>query len=435
MTRFNSLPNKLSNIALHPFATKLTSFNDINKDFSNDPVKRVLIIDDQEINVRICQKLISKNSPNSIIYKAYNGLDALKIITQLQQTNNKIDLIISDIQMPLMNGIKMVKKIRKSDKEVPIIAYTSRSSQTIKNLALEAGFDDYFTKPTSNITFNKIANKWLIREDLNFSDQFLRKTLSNKKIIIADDEPINLMILNRLFSKFNIKVEIASNGLELIKKYKEQFKKFNNNNFDVIITDISMPKLKGYDAAKIIRKYEILNNIENRSMIIANSCHEEEAEFTRSLKSGVDDFFQKGKDNKILLHKICKWLSINYNYLKKDDKKNIYNNFSNYEDSLAIINNKISKSDISELKKEFINSSKRLVNAINLYFNKNDLLKLSSASHSLKGITGNIGAKRLFYIVVKINNCAKFGKKPNTQLISKLNSSLLETTSFLKKNF
>ena len=103
------------------------------------------------------------------------------------------------------------------------------------------------------------------------------------------------MILKRLFKRYNIKTEIVTNGIELIKKYKDQFKYPNKCNYDLIITDMLMPKLKGYDAAKIIREYEILNNIEDRVIIIANSCLEEEAEFKRALKNGVNDFYKRSR--------------------------------------------------------------------------------------------------------------------------------------------
>ena len=73
--------------------------------------KNVLIIDDQEINVKICEKLILKNSSNSIIYKAYNGSEALNLIKRLKKQGVILDLIISDIQMPLMSGIKLVQKL------------------------------------------------------------------------------------------------------------------------------------------------------------------------------------------------------------------------------------------------------------------------------------------------------------------------------------
>ena len=437
MTSFNFLLKNQSNITSFPSITNYISCNKITKKSCNDTIKNILIIDDQEINVKICEKLILKNSNNSLIYKAYNGSEALTLVKKLKKQGIILDLIISDIQMPLMSGIKLVQEIRKFDNLTPIIAYTSRSSLNIKKLALKVGFDDYITKPASNDLFKKLTHKWLIHKNYNknINHEKLVKSLSNKKIIIADDEPINLMILKRLFKRYNIKTEIVTNGIELIKKYKDQFKHPNKDNYDLIITDILMPELKGYDAAKIIREYEILNNIENRVIIIANSCLEELKEFNRALKNGVNDFFIKGRDNKILLNTIYNWLTLESNSVNKNSIKSLDTDHKECVKNLSILSNKIKKEDVSELKKEFKNSAKRLTESIIDNYKTNNLTKLSSNSHSLKGISGNIGAQKLFYIVNKINNLAKYGKKPSSLSIKNLQYILSQTLKYLEKNF
>ena len=111
--------------------------------------------------------------------------------------------------------------------------------------------------------------------------------------------------------------------------------------------------------------------------------------------------FIKGRDNKILLNTIYSWLNLDTEYSKKNHLKLLDKDNKNYEKNLPILIDKIKKEDISEIKNKFKNSAKRLVKSIENNYQKNNLLKLSSNSHSLKGISGNIGAKKLFTQPVK----------------------------------
>lgn len=99
----------------------------------------ILVCDDDKEIVEAIQIYLSKEGYN--ILKAYNGEEALKIIK-----NNEIHLIILDIMMPKINGIKVAGEIRK-DKGIPIIMLSAKSEDYDKINGLNTGADDYVTKP------------------------------------------------------------------------------------------------------------------------------------------------------------------------------------------------------------------------------------------------------------------------------------------------
>lgn len=99
----------------------------------------VLVCDDDKEIVEAIEIYLTKEGYN--ILKAYNGEEALKIIK-----NNEIHLIILDIMMPKINGIKVAEEIRK-DKGVPIIMLSAKSEDYDKINGLNTGADDYMTKP------------------------------------------------------------------------------------------------------------------------------------------------------------------------------------------------------------------------------------------------------------------------------------------------
>ncbi len=99
----------------------------------------ILVVDDDKEIVESID-IYLKNEGYKI-YKAYNGLDALDIIA-----NEKIHLILMDIMMPRLDGIKATIKIRE-EKNIPIILISAKSEDTDKILGLNIGADDYITKP------------------------------------------------------------------------------------------------------------------------------------------------------------------------------------------------------------------------------------------------------------------------------------------------
>lgn len=102
-------------------------------------MKNILVCDDDKEIVEAIEIYLSKEGYK--ILKAYNGEEALKIVK-----NNEIHLMILDVMMPKLNGIKVAQEIRK-DKGIPIIMLSAKSEDYDKINGLNTGADDYMTKP------------------------------------------------------------------------------------------------------------------------------------------------------------------------------------------------------------------------------------------------------------------------------------------------
>jgi signal transduction histidine kinase/CheY-like chemotaxis protein len=125
-----------------------------NSDFSQ---VRVLIAEDNEINLKITMHMLAKHG--FIAESAADGLQAVKLWTQ-----HKYDLIIMDCQMPNMDGIEATRTIRKqesADRHVPIIALTANAREADRQSCLDAGMDDFLSKPIDQDSFIRIAQKYL----------------------------------------------------------------------------------------------------------------------------------------------------------------------------------------------------------------------------------------------------------------------------------
>jgi PAS domain S-box-containing protein len=118
----------------------------------------ILVVEDEEINYLYIETLFENlTDRNIILIHAKNGREAVDICTQ----RKKIDLILMDIKMPVMNGHEATKKIKAIHPEIPVIAQTAYSTKADEQLALKYGCDGYISKPIDKNRLFLMVNEYL----------------------------------------------------------------------------------------------------------------------------------------------------------------------------------------------------------------------------------------------------------------------------------
>lgn len=122
--------------------------------------KKILVVDDDMRNVFALTKIIEENGMS--VVKAANGQKALDVVDNL---GNDIDLILMDIMMPVMDGYEAIKEIRKSGKynSIPILALTAKAMKDDRAKCIEAGANDYMTKPIESGRLLSLMRVWLYK--------------------------------------------------------------------------------------------------------------------------------------------------------------------------------------------------------------------------------------------------------------------------------
>ncbi|NHN27948.1 PAS domain S-box protein [Flavobacterium jejuense] len=142
--------NKINNPFLDNEIVDLTLVN-------NDKNKiNILIVEDNKVNMLLTKTLLLKALPNAILSEASNGLQAIEVF---KKTNPEI--ILMDIQMPIMNGYEATEVIRKMNAEVVIIALTAGVITGEKEKCLDIGMNDFILKPIDKEYFEKTVIKWI----------------------------------------------------------------------------------------------------------------------------------------------------------------------------------------------------------------------------------------------------------------------------------
>ena len=119
------------------------------------PDKKILIVDDSKINLKVAQTLMKPYKTQ--IELAASGIEAIELVK-----TNKYDLIFMDIMMPKMNGVETLEKLReKEDFTTPVVALTADAIEGTDEKYLSVGFNSYLSKPIDRKALNKVINKYL----------------------------------------------------------------------------------------------------------------------------------------------------------------------------------------------------------------------------------------------------------------------------------
>ncbi|WP_136669358.1 response regulator [Flavobacterium sp. H122] len=117
---------------------------------------KILIVEDNKINMMLSKTLIQKIIPNAAILEAVNGAEAVDLFEK-----NNPHIIFMDLQMPVMNGYEASKKIREQNNECIIIALTAGIIDGEKEVCQSFGMNDYITKPINRDILESTLAKWV----------------------------------------------------------------------------------------------------------------------------------------------------------------------------------------------------------------------------------------------------------------------------------
>jgi len=218
---------------------------------------RFLIVDDFPTMRDIIQNhLVSEGYEN--VQTARNGADALAILKA-----NPIDLVISDWNMPVMNGLELVQNIRGNEKlsNIPVLMITAEASKNNITQMISAGINDLIVKPFKADVFYKkinaifsgkspIHNSSQKQTNKNTSDKQItdvKKKKDKPEILVVDDLPDNIDIIVG-FLKDTYKLRAVNSGKKAIKIIESA------NPPDLVLLDIMMPEMDGISVCKHLKK-------------------------------------------------------------------------------------------------------------------------------------------------------------------------------------
>lgn len=273
------------------------------EDFVNRKMKNLLIIED-DANSRIAiKKLIGNGDVHCL--EAETGEQALQ-----EMATRAVDCIVLDMGLPDMNGFDLIRELERTREKVPpIIIYTGKELSREENEVLERYADSIIIKGVkSEERLLDETALFLHRTIKNLPDQKREiinslydkdSILHGKQILVVDDDMRNVFALSKVLKEKGMEVTKADNGRTALESLHK------NPDVDLVLMDIMMPEMDGYEAMRKIREQVKLKELP----IIALTAKAMRDDKQKCLDAGASDYISKPVDVPRLLSLMQIWLS------------------------------------------------------------------------------------------------------------------------------
>jgi len=259
-------------------------------------LRRVLIVEDDEGSQRAIKKLIRSKDVESV--SVSTGESAIKEII-----SNKYDCVILDLQLPDLTGFELLEIIKNDGSLIcpPIIIYTGKELTREENNELQKYSQGIVVKGADSperlldevsLFLHSVESK-MTKEQQNISlkNQTDQNPLQGKRVLIVDDDMRNTFALSKILKKNGLETFMADNGAMALEKLEQE------EDFDIVLMDIMMPVMDGYQAMEEIRAQEKFAKLPIIALT-AKAMHEDRA---KCLEKGANDYIAKPVDLDILL--------------------------------------------------------------------------------------------------------------------------------------
>jgi CheY-like chemotaxis protein len=265
--------------------------------------KKVLVIDDNSTNRTILKNQLEHWKLVAVL--ARSAKEALEILSPGSPKESGIhtgfDLILTDMEMPDMDGIQLAQAIKLSHPALPVILLSSIGDERAR--AHSDLFSSVLTKPVKQNMLRQNILNCLRKQDKPVSDekparQLLPADFSKHyplRILIAEDNAVNQKLTERVLNKLGYKPEIADNGLEALQAVTQK-------SFDLILMDVQMPIMDGLEATRQIR---LLDG--NQPVIIAMTANAMQGDREECIQAGMDDYISKPVKLEVLVERLEVW--------------------------------------------------------------------------------------------------------------------------------
>jgi two-component system, sensor histidine kinase and response regulator len=270
-----------------------------------------LVVDDNSTNRRILTELLWlwKMRPAS----AASGMEALGMLRQAAERGDPFALVLTDCHMPEMDGFDLAARIRNSPHltEAVVMMLTSGDQAEDIKRCRELGIFAHLTKPVRRAELRSAIVKAVTGRPASAPTPALTgppalngatRQGATLHILLAEDNIVNQRVALRILERQGYRVAVANNGVEALKAMQEHV-------FDLVLMDIQMPEMSGFEATARIRQNEHPGG--NHVPIIAMTAHAMTGDRERCLDSGMDDYISKPARAATLIQMVEKYRKVN----------------------------------------------------------------------------------------------------------------------------
>jgi two-component system sensor histidine kinase/response regulator len=255
--------------------------------------KRIIIVDDNHTNLKILQRYAE--TWGLVCDAAWSGEMALTLMRAAVKSKAPYDIIITDMQMPHMDGQELGRQIKVDPllKDIQMVVLSSRGMRGDASTMKKIGFAGYLTKPIRRsqlfdclvLVLSGKKQPKTMKSELITRYTVTEARKRKVRILLAEDNIVNQKLALRLLEKFGYRADAVANGREAVKALEMV-------PYNLVLMDVQMPEMDGFEATQAIRgeKSKVINP---KVPIIAMTAHAMKGDRERCLKTGMDDYVSK----------------------------------------------------------------------------------------------------------------------------------------------
>ena len=378
---------------------------------------RVLVVDDNASSREILQSMLESMSFEvSVTASAEEGIAELEKEAQ----GRPYALMVMDWKMPGMDGIKASERIKTHpglSTKPKIILVTAYGREELMLKSEKVGLDGFLIKPVSqSVLFDAIMEAFgkVLRKQEDVAkqkgpDDKALSRIRGARLLLAEDNEINQQVAKEILEQAGFVVSIANNGKEAVRMVKEEV-------YDAVLMDIQMPEMSGFEATQEIRKQQGVKELP----IIAMTAHAMAGDREKSLEAGMSDHVAKPIDPEELFSTLVRWIKpgrreaqrgVAPEGLRKEREAEPFPRELpgiTLEDGLARVGG--NKPLYVKLLRKFRESQSGAVEGIESALQSGDAETATRLAHTVKGVSGNLGAEGLYRASADLEKAIKEGK-------------------------
>jgi two-component system, sensor histidine kinase and response regulator len=363
---------------------------------------RALVVDDSQANRMILEKQLS--SWGIVSTSVEGGAQALEELHSA--AGEPYDLAVLDMQMPGMDGMDLARRI-KADPDLSrtrLVLLTSMGRRGDGEAARQSGIGAYLTKPIRQSELYdalvavmseptgeepRLVTRHSLRE---------RKAIARARVLVAEDNPVNQKVAVRMLERLGYLADVARDGQEALEA-------LSDTSYEAVLMDVQMPRMDGYEATAEIRRIEAAGE-GTRVPVIAMTANAMQGDREKAIEAGMDDYVSKPVKAEDLGAVLERWVS-------EAPADAAYQEEAPLDDGVLAGLRELQGDDetdiVAELAGMFLDDARSGIQALEEAVDEGDAPAVSRVAHTLKGSSGNIGARRMSNLCAQLEDAGASG--------------------------
>ncbi len=377
----------------------------------------VLVVDDNATNRRILEEVLTNWHMKPTVVDGARA--ALAAMEQAREAGEPFALVLTDGMMPEMDGFELAAQIKQHPElaGAMIMMLSSAGHPSDRARCRELGVSAYLTKPVkqSDLLDTILTVLHPPREPVPRPQLLVSKSQRRLHILLAEDNAINQRVALGILEKRGHAVVVAGNG-------KEALAALARETFDLILMDVQMPEMDGFEATKAIREREALAQLTPNPQhaapfhipIVAMTAHAMKGDRERCLEAGMDAYVSKPLQAQQLFAIITGLVpTLAETKMGTPDQAVPVEPIFDRHMTLAQVED--DKGLLQELIGLFFEGVPKLLSAIQESITRRDARALERAAHTLKGAVSNFGAKSACAAALRLEVIGRGGDFPHSE--------------------